>query len=235
VAPDQLKIRLDFFSSTVVAHFCGDGVISTRVVKAKDVAMALLGETSLISGLLPRDTLCWGPGQIALWQDPRTWPLAVVPDAFKQPIRFNLPMPGLVFICRPGIAPRIYAAKRRPSNMKELVYNAPFFNTYADGSTCAGSNKYPAKLAEIPKLFMISFFTAVTDTAKRSKKHGNDIMKLWRELDGKKKYPLDDLVPFGTLAEAFSNRKGRDVVRDNDLGLAGALPDQPEWEIEGEE
>ena len=202
-----MRVRLDFYDTTVVALFCGEGLISKRVVSARDVALALLGETSLISGLLPRDALCWGPGQIALWVDAKVWPIALMPEAFKPVRRLKLPMPGLIFICRPSQAPRVYAAKRRPQNMKATIYHAPFFNTYADGTTCAGSNQYPAKIEDIPKSFMVSFFTAVTDRTSRSKKYDNYIMKLWTEIEGKKKYPLDDLMPFGTLRDAFTNRK----------------------------
>ena len=109
--------------------------------------------------------------------------------------------------------------------MNALVYHAPFFNTYSDGSTCAGSNKYPAKIEDIPKSFFTSFFTTVTDRSNRSKKYQNDLMKLWTELDGKKKYPLDDLVPFGPLRDVFTNRKGADQ------GLVGELPQGDEWEL----
>ena len=224
MAPDPLKVRLDFYETTVVAHFCGDGVITTRVVSARDVALAMLGETNLISGLLPRDTLCWGPGQVALWVDPHVWPIALMTEPFKPARRFKLPMPGLIFICRPGQAPRVYAAKRRPQNMNALVYHAPFFNTYRDGRTCAGTNKYPTKMEDIPKSFFTSFFTPVLDQSSRSKKYPKDLMKLWTELDGKKKYPLDDLVPFGPLRDVFTNRKGADQ------GLVGELPQDEAWE-----
>ena len=111
--------------------------------------------------------------------------------------------------------------------MKALVYHAPFFNTYRDGTTCAGSNKYPAKIEDIPKSFMVSFFTAVTDNSSRSKKYGNDLMKLWTDLDGKKKYPLDDLMQFGTLRDVFTNRKGS----SEPLDLVNDLPPGEEWEI----
>ena len=111
--------------------------------------------------------------------------------------------------------------------MKSLVYHAPFFNTYRDGTTCAGSNQYPAKIEDIPKSFMVSFFTAVTDRTSRSKKYGNYIMKLWTELEGKKKYPLDDLMPFGTLRDAFTNRKPTEQSFD----LVNELPQREDWEI----
>jgi hypothetical protein len=52
-------------------------------------------------------------------------------------------------------------------------------------------------------------------------------MKLWMELDGKKKYPLDDLEPFGTLRDVFTNRQGTDQGMD----LVNELPQGEEWEI----
>lgn len=204
--PDQLKVRLDFYESCVVAHFCGNGVISSRTVSAQDVALALLGETNLLSGLLPRDTLCWGPGEIAMWVEPRVWPVALMTEPFQPPQRLKLPMPGLIFICRPGQPPRVYAAKRRPSDMEAIIYHAPLFNVYNDGRSCAGNNKYPDKLEEIPKAFFLSFFSIVSDSAKRSKKYPDSLMKLWLELNGKTKYPMDDLVPLVRLKDVIGNK-----------------------------
>jgi PRTRC genetic system protein B len=218
VAPDQLKIRLDFYETTVVAHFCDNGVISTRIVSARDVAMALLGETNLISGLLPRETLCWGPGQVALWVEPRVWPVALMTEPFKPPRRMRLPMPGLIFICRPGQPPRVYAAKRRPRDMQAIIYHAPLFNVYRDGSTCPGTNKYPDKMEEIPKSFFISFFSPAAETRNRSTKYPNNLLKLWEELDGKTKYPYDDLVPICRLQDIFGKRS------DLSNGLVEDLP-----------
>jgi hypothetical protein len=35
----------------------------------------------------------------------------------------------------------------------------------------------------------------------RSKSHPDSLLTLWEELDGKKKYPLKDLVPLGKLED----------------------------------
>ena len=63
VPPDELRVRLDFYHDTVVMHLVEDGVITTRMVSARDVAMALLREVPLNSGLLPEGALWWGQGR----------------------------------------------------------------------------------------------------------------------------------------------------------------------------
>ena len=219
IAPDQLRVRLDFFDSTVIAHFCDKGQITTRMVAARDVAMALLGETNLISGLLPRDTLCWGPGQVALWEEPRVWPVALMTEPFKPPHRLKLPLPGLIFVCQPGQPPYVYAAKRRPKDMQAIIYNAPMFNIYHDGRSCPGTHEYPQNLAEIPKSFFVSFFSPAADNTNRSTKYPKDLMKLWEELDGKTKYPMDDLVPLCRLEDIFGSRKSKLITGTPNFNL----------------
>jgi len=204
VPPDQLKVRLDFYNSVVLAHIITEqGVVETRVVSARDVAMALVGEVNMISGLLPRNTLCWSPTETALWMDPQVWQVALMTEPFKPPHRLQIPMPGLIFICRSAQPPRVYAAKRRPKNMGAILYHAPLFNIYRDGRTCPGSHQYPNRIEEIPKSFFTAFFTPAAEHTGRSKKYPNALMKLWQELHGKRKYPLQDLVVMGRLEEIF--------------------------------
>ena len=57
VPPDELKCRLDFYQDTVVLYLVDKGVITTRMVSARDVALALLREIPLRSGVLPEGTL----------------------------------------------------------------------------------------------------------------------------------------------------------------------------------
>jgi len=40
--PDKLRLRLDFYQEAVVMHLLEDEVITTRVVSARDIALALL-------------------------------------------------------------------------------------------------------------------------------------------------------------------------------------------------
>lgn len=205
IPPDELKVRLDFYEETVVMHLIEKGVISTKIVSARDIALALLEEVPLSSGLLPEGALWWRHGkegpQVALWQPPRVCRVSLQLEPSKSPRRFKLPMPGLIFIASPGKPPRVYAAKKRPRTAKDTIYHAPLFNLFHDGRTCPGSHRFPDDIAEIPQSFFASFFTAEADYRGRSKKYPNDLLRLWEELDGKKRYPLGDLVPLGKVED----------------------------------
>ncbi|MBA7599114.1 hypothetical protein ES703_06141 [subsurface metagenome] len=205
VPPDELRVRLDFYHDAVVMHVVEDGVITTRMVSARDVALALLREVPLNSGLLPEGALYWGQGrdgaEVALWQPPRVRQVALQEEAFKPPRRLSLPMPGLLFICSPGRSPRVYAAKRRPSHPQDTIYHAPLFNLFRDGRSCPGTHNYPSNVGDIPDSFFTSFFTATADHEGRSKRYPHDLLRLWEELDGKKRYPLGDLVPLGEVED----------------------------------
>ena len=198
-------MRLDFYHEAVVMHLVDKGIITTRMVSARDVALALLREVPLASGILPQGALWWGQGKngvlVALWRPPRIWPVALQTEAFQPPRRLKLPLPGLIFICQAGRPPLVYAAKRRPASVEDTTYHAPLFNVFRDGRTCPGTHKYPQYIGEIPESFFRSFFTPTADHAGRSKRYPDSLLKLWEELDGKKRYPLGDLVPLGKLKE----------------------------------
>ena len=106
-------------------------------------------------------------------------------------------MPGLIFVCSPGRPPKVYAAKKRPAKPRDTIYHAPLFNVFPDGRTCQGTHKYPEKIEEIPESFFTSFFSLEAGITGRSKKYPNNLLRLWEEVDGKKRYPLRDLVPIG--------------------------------------
>jgi PRTRC genetic system protein B len=205
VPPDELQLRLDFYGESIVLYSLDKGIIRTKLVSARDVAIALLSEVPLSSGLLPRNALWWKQGkegaEVALWRSARVWPVTLQLEPFKPPRRFKLPMPGLIFICSPGRPPRIFAARKRPSSTHQLIYHAPLFNVFADGRTCAGTHKFPPNIDEIPESFFTSFFTREASYGGRSKKYPKDLLQFWEELDGKTRYPLDDLVPFGKVSD----------------------------------
>jgi len=205
VPADELKLRLDFYGDSIVLYSLDKGVINTRMVSARDITMALLSEVPLSSGILPRDALWWKQGKegpvVALWRSAGVWPAALQLEAFKPPRRFKLPMPGLIFLCSPGRPPRVFAAKKRPTTPKQVIYHAPLFNVFHDGTTCPGTHKYPVRLEEIPESFFTSFFTQAANYRGRSKKYPEDLMKLWEELDGEPRYPLSDLVPIGKIED----------------------------------
>ena len=205
VPPDELQVRLEFYESCILMHTFDKGVITARMVSAPEIAVALLRGVTLDSGVLPPEALWWSQGrdgpEIALWRNPQVWATALQEEAFKSPRRFRLPMPGLIFICQPGRQPRVYAAKKRPRGPKDSVYHAPLFNIFRDGRTCPGTHQYPPTLEEIPESFFTSFFTSAADHTGRSKKYPDNLRQLWEELDGKKRYPLGDLVLMGKVED----------------------------------
>jgi hypothetical protein len=182
-----------------------DGIVTIRMVSAQDVALALLRDIPLGTDLLPENSLWWqhrqdGTPVVALWRSPRVWPVALQLEPFQPPRCFKLPLPGLVFICRPRSPPRVVAAKKRPMTSEEPIYRAPVYNTYTDGNTCAGSHKYTDDISKIPEEFFTAFFTQSLG-GNISKLYGGDLLKLWVSIDGKKRYPLRDLIPYGKVAD----------------------------------
>ncbi|GAI60671.1 unnamed protein product [marine sediment metagenome] len=204
VPADELKVRLDFYGQSVVMYVMADGIITTKMVSAQDIALALLRDIPLGSGVLPENTLWWqhrqdGEPVVALWRPPQVWPAALQLEPFKPPRRFKLPMPGLIFICRPGSPPGVVAAKKRPTTPEDPIFRAPLYNVYTDGNTCPGSHKYSEGVSKIPEEFFMSFFTQALG-GEVSRKHGHDLLKLWESIDGKRRYPLRDLMPCGKVA-----------------------------------
>jgi len=180
-------------------------ITTTRMIDPREVALALLREIPLSSGILPEGALWWYHGkdgaEIAFWCPPQVWPAALQLEAFKPPARYKLPMPGLVFICKPGSPPRVYAAKRRPQTLQDNLYHAPLFNVFSDGRTCQGTHKFPDDVSEVPNSFFTSFFTAEADWQRRSTKYPQNLKALWDEINGKKRFPLRDLVFFGKVEQ----------------------------------
>ena len=205
IPPDTLRLRLNFFhQATEMVYFQGDTVI-TKMVDAMDIAHALSRELNFNTGLLPENTLWWvnsRDGQIfAIYVEPKVRRLGLQTDLEKPVQRFNIPLPGFIFLCSPGKAPWVVACTSRPTKETDIIYHSPLFNVYRNGRSCGGSNKYPVRVAEIPESFFVSFFTAEGDAKDRSKKYPKNILQLWKALDGTEKFPYDDLVPFGTVAD----------------------------------
>lgn len=205
IPPDELKVRLDFYKSSVMLYAMEKGAVKTKMVSARDVAITMLRNISLKSGFLPEGALWWAQRrhgvEVALWRKPKVWKAALQLKPFEPPRRFELPMPGLIFVCSPGRPPAVYATKGKPEGPGSTVYHAPLFNVYDDGQTCPGTHKYPDKVEGIPESFFLAFFTLEADYGSRSKSHPDSLFTLWEEIDGKKKYPLDDLVPFGKVGD----------------------------------
>jgi len=205
IPADPLQLRLDFHDSAVVMYSYGRDTTTRKIVSAMDVVHALASELTYSSGILPKNAIWWantsdGPSY-AIYEEPKVRKLAIQTEAGKPPRRWIIPVPPCLFICQPGHAPRVFAVKRRPFRNGDAVYHAPFPNMSNNGMSCGGNNPYPTDVGKIPESFWISFFTDHGELGGRSKRFPINLIRLWDDLEGKKEFPLDDLVQCGTVAE----------------------------------
>ena len=210
---DELKVQLEVYGETVLLRGFENDTSWVRTVSADEIANVFTRHLGFSSGLLPRETLWWSQGEtgqvVAVWRPPQVWPVALQREAFKPPARLRLPMPGLVFVCSPGRAPWVYAAQERPVDAEQQLFRIPAFNVFGDGRVCPGSHTFPEQVGEIPESFFRSFFSLTGDSRNRSKKHPDDLHALWEEIDGRTDYPVEDLVPQCTVADAMAVSEGR--------------------------
>lgn len=205
IPEDPLKLRLDFHSQAVVMHVFLETETKVKTVSALDIAHALSRELTVSTGLLSPDTLFWcntRDGEVeGIWVEPGVRTLALQERAGGQPTRYTIPTPGLIFLCKSGTPPWVFAVKRRPTKPTDPVYKAPFYNVFANGRVCPGTHKFPVERGNIPDSFFRSFFSPTGDYDDRSKKHPSTLKNLWKELGGRKTYPLKDLVAHGTVQD----------------------------------
>ena len=213
VPRDTLKVQLEVYNETILLRSFEEDAAWVRTVSADEIANVFTQHLGFSSGLLPKETLWWNQGEtgqvVALWRPPQVWSVALQREAFKPPARLRLPMPGLVFVCSPGRAPWVYAAASRPADLEQHLFRAPAFNVFRDGRVCPGSHRFPEEVGLIPEGFFQSFFSLTGDTRDRSKKHPDNLIALWEELDGTTAYPAEDLVPQCTVGQAMAVSEGR--------------------------
>ncbi len=208
VPPDPLRCRLDFHHQAVVMTLFEGESVETRLVSAMDVSQSLARDLSFGTGLLPPGTIWWlntkGGPVFALYVEPKVRKLALQEDVGTPPRRFTVPLPGFIFLCSPGRPPWVYAVKKKPTKLTDVVYKAPLCNIFEDGRTCPGNHKYPTRVADIVQSFFLSFFTATADLHNRSQAFPKNIVGLWEYLDKKKRFPLQDLVKHGTVEDLMT-------------------------------
>ena len=218
VERDKLLMRLDIYEENLILTSYEPDANWTKHVDADRIAAALIENMGSRTGLLPPDALWWKQSEegviTALWQEARVWPTALQVKAFEPPERSRLPMPGLLFITAPNRPPWVFAAAGRPRQTGETLYHIPAFNVFHNGRVCPGSHTFPERAEEVPASFFQSHFSMTGDTRNRSKKHPNNLHLLWRELDGREEYPLEDLVEVCTVADAMEIPEGRKQNRN---------------------
>ena len=185
--------------------------MKTKPVSPREITHALAEELTFSTGLLPENTLWWSNTKrgvnTAIYIPPKVRIITLQEVIDKPARRFTLPIPPLVFLCSPGRAPAVYAVKRKPTHLTEVTYNAPFTNVYREGSSCPGNHKYPQEVGKIPNNFFLSFFTTAGDVKNRSKQFPENVLHLWADMDGKKTYPMGDLVKLGTIKDLLDEKR----------------------------
>ena len=213
VPEDRLRMRLDFYEENLILRGYEEDVTWVRRIDPDEIRAALTQRTETTTGLLPDQALWWRQsvdGTItAIWRDPQVWNVSLRVKPFEPAMTLRLPMPGLVFICAPGRAPWVFALKEKPKGKKDQVYHAPTFNVFRDGRVCTGSHSFPQSLEEIPESFFESHLSMTGSTQGRSLKHWNNLEDLWKEIDGREEYPMDDLAAAGKVEDIMETPRHR--------------------------
>ena len=209
---DQLNAVLEFYEENLVLKTFGENTVTVKHLSPQEVARALANEVSLCSGLLTPDVLWWrhdpAGATTAVWRDPQTWNATLQEEPFKPPRRFELPMPGLLFIARPARAPLVFAAPERPTSVHQPLFHTPTYNVFANGRVCPGNHRFPTEPSKVPESFFQSFFSLTGDPVDRSRKHGSNILSLWEEINGQPLYPTGDLVECTKVSNAMERLQG---------------------------
>lgn len=190
------RLRLDFYSSAVLmSRWEDDGRLATYPVSVHDVVSACTN-VQLSSGLLPPNTLFWkqqaNQVMLGIYVPARRWKVQTEERSY------HVPMPPFVFVGY-GSSYHVFAIKKRPSNEQTPIYHAPCPNVHTHGGICQGNTPFPIcsprHIQTALTLFLEgSLFNADLSRGK-CRSHPEDVRELWAELDGRKRFPLSELVP----------------------------------------
>lgn len=202
--PQMPQLRLDFYETAIIlSRWQADGRITTYPVSIQDVVTACTN-VEMSSGLLPPNTLFWkqqaNQFTLGIYVPARRWTVQTEERAY------HIPLPPLVFVGR-GRTYQVFAVKKRPSQslgQRPLadplrLYHAPCPNVHQHGGICQGSTPFPLctpqTIHQACHLFLEgSLFNADLSQGK-SQSYPDDVRLLWAELNGRKRFPLSELVP----------------------------------------
>ncbi len=112
--------------------------------------------------------------------------------------RRHIPMPPLVFVGN-GRAYSLFAVKKRPLDRRIPLYHAPCPNVFGNGGICSGTTPFPACSAATMEKALTLFWEGSLFNGHMSRgkcqSQPKDVRKLWQKLDGRKRFPLSELLP----------------------------------------
>lgn len=214
--PDKLDFKPDEGRLTHRLDCHESGLVLTRF-NGKEITKAHVSGVQLLNifrqnletntPLLPEGTVHFrntkdGP-VYTIWVKPRIWPVTVVTGAMSGIEQMRVPLPGLLFTCQGSRPPHIFAALERPQTGEDRIYKAPLLNCFEDGTSCPGNHVFPSQADKIPHSFFESRFSPHQGNGMLTS-HDDSILKLWRELDGKRKFPKESLRYHGTFKQTYN-------------------------------
>ena len=128
---------------------------------------------------------------------PRRWRVQVESASGDEARTYHIPMPPLVFVGS-GNTYQIYAVKQRPRDGHERLYHVPCPNVHQHGGICPGNTPFPASspqtIESALSLFMENSLFNGDLSRGKCRRYSEDVRRLWAKLEGKKRFPLSELV-----------------------------------------
>jgi PRTRC genetic system protein B len=165
-------------------------------------------QSELPAAWLPENVLIWSQRLAAWWEPARIRPMFFSPESDGKTLDGKLyPHPALLFAIRDGhLAVWALAGKTRPT-LNTQLFQAPYWNTYENGEICHGTMATPRsvdveRLRQWSDAYFNSRFTH-TNLQRCLCRHPEGFLGMWRDLAGRKRFPVDYLVPKKTLRETL--------------------------------
>jgi len=199
--PQMPRLRLDFYNTAVLlSRWEDNGRLATHPVSVHDVVSACTN-VELSSGLLPANTLFWkqraNQAMLGIYVPARQWHVQCDFANRLEEQSHHIPMPPFVFVGS-GLSYHLFAVKKRPLSEHARLYHAPCPNVHATGGICQGNTPFPIcspqTIQQALHLFMEGSLFNVDLSRGKCQSHPDDVRSLWAELDGRKRFPLSEMV-----------------------------------------
>jgi PRTRC genetic system protein B len=210
--PSEITIRLTPQAPPEITSRAESGLSHSWFARLDDLVDAFRAQHKPALRLLPGDLVASNLETCSVWLCPG----GVFALLLAQPERTSLlavPLPPLLLSAKSNGALAVMAlagdARSKPDTP---LYHAPLPNINERGAVCLGSTRLPCfdplVGAAAWEAFWGSAFSSHQVSGK-SKRHPDDVRLLLLELDGRKRFPLDDLLAAGlTMAEWLAELGG---------------------------
>jgi PRTRC genetic system protein B len=165
-------------------------------------------QSELPAAWLSENVLIWSPRLAAWWEPARIRPLFFSPESDGKTLDGKVyPHPPLLFAVRDRhLFVWALASHTRPT-LNTQLFQAPYWNTSEGGGVCHGSMETPPRvdlehLAQWSDAYFNSRFTH-TNLERSLCRHPEGFLGMWRDLAGRKRFPVDYLVPKKTLCDTL--------------------------------